>query len=158
MAFKMRSGNSSTFKMIGSSTPDSKPAESVADPGWYARQQQLEKEPSFKPYTGKDPDPRDKGDSLLENIVEFVDPTGISSWDDAYRAYNKEDRGVMDYVDMFGAVPLLGKASKIARATGKGFNLAKSASKTASAGMGSAASRLLNLGDTSSDIEEDNTK
>jgi hypothetical protein len=149
MAFKMRSGNNSNFKMMGSSTPDSKPVESVADPKEFARQQKLH-EGLF--------DPRVKRDSTVENVVEFFDPTGISSWDDAIEAYNKKDKGVMDYVDMFGAVPLLGKVGKIARAAGKGFDLYKSASRTASATIGSAANRLLNLGDAASDIKEDNTK
>jgi hypothetical protein len=149
MAFKMRSGNNSNFKTMGSSTPDSKPAESVADPKEYARQQQLH-EGLF--------DPRVKRDSNVENVIEFFDPTSISSWDDAKEAYNKKDKGVMDYVDMFGAVPILGKAGKIAKAAGKGFNLYKSASKTASATVGSAANRLLNLGDATSDIKKDNTK
>ena len=29
------------------------------------------------------------GDSLAEDIFEFLDPTGISSYDDVYRSYKK---------------------------------------------------------------------
>ena len=163
MAFKMRSGNNSNFKTMGSSTPDSKPAESVADPKEYAlpphegpdkfNQVELAIRPAGAIF------PKEvKRDSNVENVVEFLDPTGVSSWDDAKEAYDKKDKGVMDYVDMFGAVPVFGKAGKIAKAAGKGFNLYKSASKTASATIGSAANRLLNLGDATSDIKKDNIK
>lgn len=57
-------------------------------------------------------------DSTLENIVEIFDPTGVSAWDDAYRAYNSmRDRGsyipnVDEGLDMLGAMPVLGKAGK----------------------------------------------
>lgn len=56
-----------------------------------------------------------KEDSTFENAVEAFDPTGVSSWDDAYRAYNSmKDRGAStpnadELLDMFGAVPLFGK-------------------------------------------------
>ena len=166
MAFKLRSQSSvkkGGFKSMGSTPlkmhegkPHSEPTESVADPKEYDRQRQLEKESSIKPYTGKDPDPRDKEDSLLENVVEFVDPTGVSSWDDASRAYDKEDKGVVDYLDMAGAIPLAGKIGKIPRYAKQGFDLFKSGSKAAAATLG--ASRLLNFSDTASDIKEDNIK
>ena len=94
--------------------------------------------------------------SLLENVVEFVDPTGVSSWDDASRAYDKEDKGVVDYLDMAGAIPLAGKIGKIPRYAKQGFDLFKSGSKAAAATLG--ASRLLNFSDTASDIKEDNIK
>lgn len=70
---------------------------------------------------------RDK-DSLLENSVEFFDPTGVSSWDDARRAYESmKNRGASipnldEGLDMFGAIPLFGKAKL-------GINLAKGAAK-----------------------------
>ncbi|MGY8791871.1 MAG: hypothetical protein ACKVKR_16575 [Pseudomonadales bacterium] len=129
--------------------------EAVADPKEYARQEQLKTEPSVGPYTGKDSDPRE-GDSLLENIVEIVDPTGVSSWDDANRAWNKEDKTGWDYVDMAGAIPFAGKVSKVARGLKKGFDLYKASTKAASAGLG--LGRLLNAGDAASDIKEDNIK
>jgi len=67
-------------------------------------------------------------DSLFENTVEFFDPTGITSWDDARRAYNSmKNRGASspnldEGLDMFGAIPLFGKAKL-------GINLAKGAAK-----------------------------
>ncbi len=58
-------------------------------------------------------------DSLFENALEFVDPSGITSWDDAKRAYTEWMRSGTEYptidqaLSMFGAVPALGKFSKI---------------------------------------------
>ena len=132
-----------------------KSSETVADPKEYQRQEQLKKESSVGPYTGNEPDGTEN-DSLLENIVEFVDPTGVSSWDDARRAYGKKDKGMGDYLDMAGAIPLIGKVPKVARGLKKGFDLYKASTKAASATVGT--SRLLNFGDTASDIKNDNIK
>lgn len=58
-------------------------------------------------------------DSTMENIAEFFDPTGYTSWDDANRAYNewKKSNSVLpsmsQALDMFGAVPVLGKFGKL---------------------------------------------
>lgn len=58
-------------------------------------------------------------DSTIENIAEFFDPTGYTSWDDANRAYNewKKSNSVLpsmsQALDMFGAVPALGKFGKL---------------------------------------------
>ena len=58
-------------------------------------------------------------DSTLENIVEFIEPTGISSWNDARKAYNswkksgKRTPSLEQGLDMFGAVPGLGKFGKL---------------------------------------------
>ena len=60
-------------------------------------------------------------DSLTEELVELLDPTGISSYDDLYRSahniINKKDKGVDDYVDLglnvMGALPVIGKAGKL---------------------------------------------
>jgi hypothetical protein len=60
-----------------------------------------------------------KDNSSLENLIEFVDPTGISSHDDAYLAYNQWQQSnsmlpsFSQALDMFGAVPMLGKLGKI---------------------------------------------
>lgn len=54
-------------------------------------------------------------DSFIENVAEFFDPTGVSSWDDAYRSYNSmKARGANipnsdEAINMFGALPGLGK-------------------------------------------------
>ena len=54
----------------------------------------------------------------LENVAEFFDPTGALSYDDAHAAYNRmKARGadtpnLDEGLDMFGAIPLVGKAKK----------------------------------------------
>ena len=93
-------------------------------------------------------------DSLGENILEFFDPTGISSWDDAYRAYNKEDWGLNEVLDMAGAIPFFGRAARFLKAGKKGFDLVKGLSKTQKATrMGQ---DLIEIGDLASDLAEDN--
>lgn len=75
-------------------------------------------------------------DGGLENLLEFIDPTGLSSWDDAYRAYQgmkRDGRYLPNFgeaADMFGAIPLLGKVGKGAKlgaqllgAAGRGINM-----------------------------------
>ena len=57
-----------------------------------------------------------KKDSLLEDIVEVIDPTGISSWDDIYRSYQKSGMEGDTPIEILGALPLLGKVGKIAKA------------------------------------------
>jgi len=58
-------------------------------------------------------------DSTAENIVEFFDPTGYTSHDDARRAYQKWKKSgstlpsFEEGMDMFGAVPALGKLGKL---------------------------------------------
>jgi len=99
-------------------------------------------------------------DSLMENILEFVDPTGITSYDDAYRAYQTmqaEGRSLPnfnEFVDMLGAVPLVGKVGKVGKAAGAGMKMIKQASQGARAASG--AGRLMNAGDTVNDIYSDN--
>ena len=66
-------------------------------------------------------------DSFMENAIEIVDPTGISSWDDVYRSVKKN--GLMSgetALEVFGAIPLIGKvgkAGKIAKAAVEGVQL-----------------------------------
>lgn len=54
-------------------------------------------------------------DSWLENIAEIVDPTGISSWDDVYRAYKNKGIGKEVALELLGSIPLLGKVKKAGR-------------------------------------------
>tara|TARA_R110001583_G_scaffold528_1_gene4760 strand:- start:532 stop:1020 length:489 start_codon:yes stop_codon:yes gene_type:complete len=162
MAFKLRSGSNTAFKMMGSSalkkhhTPEHK----AANARMQQEKESQEKNPDsyFVSVPKKENTVKtgEKKDSLLENALEFVDPTGILSWDDAGRAWNKEDKTGWDYVDMAGVIPFVGsKASKISKILKGGFDLYK-AKKAASATVG--ASRLLSFGDTASDINEDNIK
>lgn len=73
-----------------------------------------------------------KEDDLNEDAMEVMDLSGMHSWDDAYRAYNRwqeSDDTLPDFwdaVDMITAVPVVGKAGKVA----KGFNIAKNTGKT----------------------------
>ena len=129
--------------------------ETVADPKEYQRQEQLKTQSSVGPYTGNDPDVRE-GDSLFENIIEVVDPTGISSHDDAERAWNKEDKDAWDYVDMAGAIPLAGKLFKGAKLLKGGFNLYKNARKAS--GILTGTNVALNAPGAINDIKQDNIK
>jgi hypothetical protein len=62
-------------------------------------------------------------DSTLENILEVVDPTGISSWDDVYRSANDPNsKWYETAVEVAGALPLVGKLGKL---TKTGLHLAK---------------------------------
>ena len=97
------------------------PPVSVADPALYTPPQ-----PYYEGVIKEEP-----SDSLLEDIIEFIDPTGISSHDDAKEAYasyvkRKEESGADfmlptfdEFVDAIGAVPMLGKAGKLLK-IGKG--------------------------------------
>lgn len=65
-------------------------------------------------------------ESLIEDIYEFIDPTGISSWDDAKRAYESYNERVSrsggsyvmptfdEFVDVLGVIPAIGKLPKMA--------------------------------------------
>jgi hypothetical protein len=58
-------------------------------------------------------------DGIGEDVLEFLDPTGIMSHDDAKRAYEswkesgRKDPTPEEGLEMFGAVPALGKFGKI---------------------------------------------
>jgi hypothetical protein len=67
-------------------------------------------------------DPYGVSDNTLENIVEIVDPTGMSSWDDIARSYRKSGMSPETALEVFGAIPLLGKLSKL---TKQGIHLTK---------------------------------
>jgi len=63
--------------------------------------------------------------SLFEDIIEVIDPTGISSWDDASRAYdsyterikntNKYLPTMDEFFDVLSVVPAIGKIPKAAK-------------------------------------------
>ena len=98
-------------------------------------------------------------DSVIENVFEFFDLSGVSSWDDAQRAYasmKQRDASLPnfnEFVDMLGALPAVGKFSKPVRAAGNMIALAKPTVDYA---------RYLNLlmegYDSAQDIYEDNIK
>lgn len=57
---------------------------------------------------------RDKeGESLGENIFEFIDPTGISSWNDVGRSYKQDGRlSGKTFLNGVNAIPVAGKITK----------------------------------------------
>lgn len=73
-------------------------------------------------------------DKVIENLSEIGDLSGVASWDDAYRAWNRYQESddtlpdFWDAVDMVTALPLVGKAGGVA----KGFKLAKGAKSASS--------------------------
>jgi hypothetical protein len=61
-------------------------------------------------------------DSLLENVAEIFDLSGVTSYDDVYRSYKKSGMSPETFIELLGAVPLLGKAAKL---TQEGIHLKK---------------------------------
>ena len=98
-------------------------------------------------------------DSLLENILEFVDPTGITSHDDARRAYESmRQRGAKlpnfnEFVDMLGAVPVIGKLGKGAKATSAAIQIARESPRYLSV-----IGKLIDGYDSGQDVYQDNIK
>lgn len=56
------------------------------------------------------------GDTVVENAFEFIDPTGISSWDDIYRTLNDGKRNTTP-IEFMGALPFTGKFAKAVMAS-----------------------------------------
>lgn len=57
-------------------------------------------------------------DSALSIPVKLLDPTGISSWKDAYDAWTDENLNIPNAIlETAGAIPLIGKIAKIGKAT-----------------------------------------
>lgn len=83
-----------------------------------------------------------KDDSTFENAVEILDPTGVSAWDDAYRAHKSmKARGSSipnfdEGLDMLGALPVMGKAKAA-------INLYKRSSKPIQYGLTQAYNKFL---------------
>ena len=68
-------------------------------------------------------------DSWLENIVEVVDPSGVSSWDDVYRQYKNDGFTKETAIDALGVVPFVGKPSKVLKASATAADAATKTSK-----------------------------
>lgn len=59
-------------------------------------------------------------DSTLENVVEFLDPTGVSSYDDVYRTFqDPESKWWEKGLSVAGALPIVGKFGKAAKVVGE---------------------------------------
>ena len=102
-------------------------------------------------------------DDLQENIVEFIDPTGFFSWDDAYRANATRVKSgstlptVGQALDMFGVVPGLGKLGKLKYL--KNASAIKNSMKYVAPAFGVIPwQSILNAVDTGQDINQDNAK
>jgi hypothetical protein len=102
-------------------------------------------------------------DDLTENIIEFADWTGHFSWDDAYRAKAAWDKSGSEYpsanqvLDMFGAVPGLGKLGKLKYL--KNANAIKNSMKYVAPAFGIIPwQQIVNAVDTGQDINQDNIK
>ena len=70
-------------------------------------------------------------DSWLENIVEFIDPTGLTSYDDVYRSYKNTGLSGETALEALGALPLMGKIGKSGKVIVGGFDLLTDAVKAA---------------------------
>ena len=55
-------------------------------------------------------------DSTIENVIEIIDPTGLTSWDDVKRSYDDTGLSGETALEVLGALPILGKAGKLAKA------------------------------------------
>ena len=57
------------------------------------------------------------GDSTFENFLEFIDPTGVSSYDDVYRTFNDANAPWWEKtLSVASALPVVGKLGKGAKA------------------------------------------
>jgi len=73
-------------------------------------------------------------DSIWENIFEWLDPTGISAWDDVKRSWNDPNAASWETgLEIAGAIPVFGKFGKGAKAIGTAVDAAKAASNASKA-------------------------
>jgi hypothetical protein len=75
--------------------------------------------PSWSGNTGYQKGGEKTDDSTLENVAEIFDPTGISSWDDVYRSYKQTGMSPETALEVFGALPFLGKVGKVGKLLGQ---------------------------------------
>ncbi len=87
----------------------------------------------------KQPDILDDTDSWTENVGELFDPSGVSSWDDAYRALknvynNPKEKGLYTQAafETLGAIPVIGKMRSLIKAA-KALNKANKVIKATKA-------------------------
>jgi hypothetical protein len=75
-------------------------------------------------------------DGGFENFLEFIDPTGISSWDDVGRTFrNPSASNIEKGFALFSALPYIGKLGKLAKGT-KAVNTAVKANALQKIGRG----------------------
>jgi len=101
------------------------------------------------------------GDPLWENIVEFVDITGVASYDDAWRAYedykNGDIGGLEFMIEGVGALPVVGRIKKIIATSRMANNPLQRMTAKAIDTYGKARTpvNIINKGDALQDIDED---
>jgi hypothetical protein len=109
-------GPDGSVKYFGDPNMKERGQSKYGEEAFYARHKKnLEKNPHFRAYaraTWQDGGMYEDNDSWLENISEIVDPTGVSSWDDVYRSYKNTGLSGETALEVFGALPLLGKVGK----------------------------------------------
>jgi hypothetical protein len=82
-----------------------------------------------------DPPKKKYQESTLENIIEIFDPTGISSWNDVMDSYKNTGMSSETAIEIFGALPILGKAGKLGKTLLNATDLARiAASKNSKMG------------------------
>jgi hypothetical protein len=71
-------------------------------------------------------------DTFKDNITEYLDPTGATSWDDVQRSIDKEGYSPTTLLEIAGAIPFYGKIPKLI----KGQKLISQIVRTAIKGTG----------------------
>ena len=140
--------------------------EAVADADYVKRQMELDKGTSVKQGPGyqhlgggiirPNPDIRITEDPLWENALELVDPTGVSSYDDAAEAW-EGDSNFDKAVETIGIIPGLSVAKGPIKGVKAGYNLIKKQIPKAK-NYGTRALQNLGFYDVADDIYEDNIK
>ena len=135
-------GPDGTVKFFGDSKLGQHPKDPARKKAFYARHKKnLDGNPYFRAFarktwaeggelndweildTAQDGKYLKDNDSTLENLVEFVDPTGLSSWDDVYRSYQNTGLSPQTGLEVLGALPLLGKIGKSGKVIAGGTDL-----------------------------------
>ncbi len=99
--------------------------QAAAETPWLRRVGEFIKKAPKLQEGGEDPD------SLGEDILEVFDPTGISSWDDAYRAWTNPDASWWDRgLATFSAIPLIGEFGRVGKGVNTAVKMAKPVSNT----------------------------
>ena len=122
-------GPGGVVKYFGDSKLGQHPKDPERKKAFYARHKKnLDGNPFFRAFARKTWQGGGPVDSTLENIFEIIDPTGMSSWDDVYKSYKETGRSPQTDLEIFGAIPLLGKIGKFGKAL-KIANPSKAATK-----------------------------
>jgi hypothetical protein len=118
-------GPDGTVKYFGDSKLGQHPKDPERKAAFYARHKKnLAGNPFFRAFARKTWQRGGQTDSTLENIVEFIEPFGVSSWDDIYKSYQETGMSPQTEFEIFGALPLLGRVGKVGKVLGETLNAA----------------------------------